>query len=399
MTVNDFRLIRMLKMCLYCIFRHFVDIEYRIYNRFVKKDFVTRLFITSGNISLINILVIINKIGNFDKYNDILVINSGKGRQDFDDIQMKIAQLHKFKKIIVTHKVNPGVELIFNQPYKVDELYMINHKVHFKKVLPLFKNIPIPITLIDEGPGSLINYSSDKIANLKCFKTHTYLGKIDFLDFGNSERIKFEKVDLNEFKKIASGLSKKYPIETNNAMTDKPILYCGNYWEVSGLDKETFTKEQNKLLNDLLDAGYKIMYKPHPRDTEFYGLENNPNVEFVTSKLPVELYNLDVLAVVSMSSTCVLSIPHYWEIPCFSDIIKQAVDYNPKDVMKINLIRYIVSQYSPNYKMLLDLDVKNTSREELKIRIKNIYDIFMKDKPMLSKNENVKVYVRGMNEF
>ena len=153
------------------------------------------------------------------------------------------------------------------------------------------------------------------------------------------------------------------------------------------------------MLNDLLDAGYKIMYKPHPRDTEFYGLENNPNVEFVTSKLPIELYNLDVLAVVSMSSTCVLSIPHYWEIPCFSDIIKQAVDYNPKDVMKINLIRYIVSQYSPNYKMLLDLDVKNTSREELKIRIKNIYDNFMKDKPMLSKNENVKAYVRGMHGF
>ena len=140
------------------------------------------------------------------------------------------------------------------------------------------------------------------------------------------------------------------------------------------------------------------MYKPHPRDTEFYGLKNNPSVEFVTSKLPIELYNLDILAVVSMSSSCLISIPHYWKIPCFSNVTPKAVEYNPTDVVKINLIRYIVKEYSPNYRMLLDLDIKKTSREELKMQIKDLYDNFMKEKTLMSQNKKLKEYMRGMNE-
>lgn len=396
MLINNIKLVRFIKWRLYYIFDYFFKQEAYFYRKYNKSTKIKRLFITTGNISLVNILAIINEIGNFDKYEDTLVIDTGKGQKEFVDKQLQIASLHKFKKIIADPRINPGVQLVLYNHYKVDEIYLLNHPMHFKTVLPLFKNIPI--TLIDEGAGSLINYNSDKIESLKCYKTHKYFGKIDFIGLEDADEIKFETVDINEFRKIASVLSIKYPIETKNSKTDKIILYCGVYWEVSGLDKETFTRIQNKLLNDLLDAGYKIMYKPHPRDTEFYGLENNPNVEFITSKFPIELYNLDVLAVVSMSSTCLLSIPHYWEIPCFSNVVEKAVEYNPYDIVKINLIRFIVGQYSPTYKMLLDLDVNNTSREELKIQIKNMYDNFMKDKPLLSQNQKIKDYMRGMNE-
>ena len=395
--LNKYRLFRSCKWALYYVFKYIIILEYIIYILLKNELLKSRLFITTGNISLVNILAMINEIGDFDKYEDTLVIDTGKGQQDFVKKQLEIARLHKFKKIIADPRINPGVQLVLNNHYKVDEIYLLNHPLHFKTVLSLFKNAPI--TLIDEGAGSLINYNSDKIPNLKCYKTHKYLGKIDFLGLEDIDKIKFEDVDINEFRKIAAELSKMYPIETKTSKADKTILYCGIYWEVSGLDKETFIKEQNKLLNDLLNAGYKIMYKPHPRDTEFYGLENNSNVEFVTSKLPIELYNLDVLAVVAMSSSCLLSIPHYWDIPCFSNVVEKAIEYDPKDVVKINLIRYIISQYTPNYHVLLDLDIRNTPREVLKMQIKDLYNNFIKDKPLLSQNKKVKEYVRGMNDF
>ena len=394
--INNIKLIRIFKWAMYYILKTAFIFENKLYSLCSKKNTKKRLFITTGNISLVNVLAVINEIENFNKYEDTLVIDTGKGQQDFVNKQLEIAKLHKFKKIIAEPRINPGVQLVLNNHYKVDEIYLLNHPLHFKTVLPLFKNAPV--TLIDEGAGSLINYNSDKIPNLKCYKTHKYLGKIDFLGLDDINKIKFEDVDINEFRKIASKLSKMYPIETKNSKADKTILYCGVYWEVSGLDKETFIKEQNKLLKDLLNAGYKIMYKPHPRDTEFYGLENNSNVEFVTSKLPIELYNLDVLAVVAMSSSCLLSIPHYWDIPCFSNVVEKAIEYDPKDVVKINLIRYIISQYTPNYHVLLDLDVRNTPRELLKMQIKDLYNNFIKDKPLLSQNKKVKEYVRGMNE-
>ena len=68
-------------------------------------------------------------------------------------------------------------------------------------------------------------------------------------------KIKFEPLDIDEFRKIADSLSKQYPIEIKSSKYDKTILYCGIYWEVSGLDKETFVNVQNETVNNLLNAG------------------------------------------------------------------------------------------------------------------------------------------------
>ena len=163
--LNNYKIVRYLKWGIYHIFKYFFLLEYCLYMQFKKLRKIRRLFITTGNISLVNILAIINEIGNFDKYEDALVIDTGKGQEEFVDKQLQIASLHKFKKIIADPMINPGVQLVLHNHYKVDEIYLLNHPLHFKTVLPLFKNIPI--TLIDEGAGSLINYNSDKIESLK----------------------------------------------------------------------------------------------------------------------------------------------------------------------------------------------------------------------------------------
>ena len=77
------------------------------------------------------------------------------------------------------------------------------------------------------------------------------------------------------------------------------------------------------------------------------------------------------------------------------DVVK--IDKNDK--INIPLIRLIVKEYSPNYKELIKLDVKNTSRNELKHKIKEIYDKFIEDKPLLSENPNIKEFIRGLDDL
>lgn len=395
--INRYRKIRQIKWGIYYIFRNFIKFEYILYKNLKKETKINRIFITTGNISLINSLSIINEIGDFNKFNDTLVIDTGKGELDFINKQLQIAKLHNFRKIIVQSKINPGVQLVLNNFFKADELYILNHPLHLNNVLCLYPNIKV--NLIDEGPASLLNYNSDKIGNLQAFKTHKFINKLDFCNIKDITKINFEPLNINEFRKIADILSKKYPIEIKSSGFEKNILYCGLYWEVSGLDKETFIHIQNETINNLLNAGYKIIYKPHPRDNEFYGLDTNPNVTFITSKLPIELYNLDILAVVSLSSTTSISTAHYWDIPCFSNVIDKAIEINKNDKINIDLIRFIVKEYSPNYKELIKLDVKNTSKNELQHKIKEIYNKFIEDKPLLSENTNIKEFIRGMNEI
>ncbi len=396
--INNNRKIRIVKWVIYYIFRIVLKFEYLLYKKFKFSKKIKRLFVTTGNISLINVLTIIKKKGNFDIYEDSLLIDTGKGDANFVKKQYEITSLHNFiKKIIVEPRMFPGYQIVLSNHFQVDELYILNHPMHLNTVLPLYPNVKV--NLIDEGPGSLLNYNSDKISNLESFMTHHYINKLDFCNIDDIGKINFEPLDINEFRKIAESLSKKYPIEIKSSKDDKIILYCGIYWEVSGLDKETFINVQNETVNNLLNVGYKILYKPHPRDTEFYGLDKNPNVEFINSKFPIELYNLDVLAIVSLSSSTSISPAHYWEIPCFSNVVDDAIKINKKDKINIDLIRYIVKEYSPNYKALLNLDVKNTSREELKLKIKEIYNDFLKDKPLLSQNKNIKEFIRGMNEI
>lgn len=391
MFLNDYKIVRYIKWGIYYMFKPLIRFEHMLYSRIFchKKHKIRRLFATTGNISLINALAIINEIGNFDDYEDTLMIDTGKGRVAFFEKQKEIASSHNFK-LINEIGFACGVQAVLYNQFAFDEIYVLNHPMFIDKLIPLYPNAKV--ILIDEGAGSLINYKSDEIKNLAKFKTHKYLNKIDFIGLKDSSKIIFEDVSVNEFKKIANKLSNKYPIEYNKQDNDKTILYCGIYWEVTGLPRDKFVEVQCKMLDDLLKVGYKILYKPHPRDNEFFGYDKNPNVTFIDSKFPIEIYNLDVVAIVSVSSTTSITPAHYWEIPCFSNIIDEALE-NDNKAEKISLIRRIINEYSPNYKELLKLDVKNTPREELKQQIKKIYDDFLKGKPLLSQNKKIKEYV------
>lgn len=384
---------------LYCIsqiLKPFLKLEYKILRNKSKQSLTTkRLFSTTGNISLLKVLTLIKQTGNEDRYEDYLIIHSN-GSSDFWENNLKIAKMHNFKKIYTFVHIRYSSAFILNNLYFFDEIYTINHPDHLGIIDEIYNRTKI--NLVDEGCASLLNYNLDKIPNLSKFYTNVYLNKLDSFNFTNELKNKIVQLDNKILEDLTQKISIKYPIIPTINFNDKYILYCGIYWEVSGLSKDKFAKEQSELINNLLNTGYKILYKPHPRDTEFYGYENNPNVLFVTTVLPVEVYQWDVLAVVSMSSTTVINLAHYSKIAGFSNVLEETLRPNRKDKVMIPLIRKIISEYSPNYKELLKFDVKNLTKVELKAQITSYYDKFITKKTMLSNNPDIQNYYRSYNE-
>ena len=356
------------------------------YNKNPKK--IKRLFVTTGNISLINALTLISQLNkelSSTEFEDYLIIVSPNGTKTFWDQNVKVAKIHNFKKIRLFYKVKFKYEFVMSQFIDFDKIYTVNIPEFIKHLIPLYPNSEY--NLIDEGIGSLINYDLVQIPNFNKFYTHKYLQKFDALGF-NEIFVKnnITNLDINIFRSLASKIEYFYPLDKSIFQIKKSILYCSIYWTVTGLSKDEFIKQQLLLINNLIGAGYHILYKPHPRDTEFYGIDNNKNVTIVKSVLPAELYNWDVLAVVTMCSSSSINLAHYHNLPCFSNILAETIT---TEKAWISLNRYLVKEYTPPYQKLLELDVINTDVEILREKIKEIYNDYILKTPLLSKNINL----------
>lgn len=388
-SINKYRFICKIKWVIYYIFRYFVIFEHIVYSKLISKrsKIKRRLFVTSGNISLVNTLAIINEIGNFDKYKDTLIIETGKGGNDFALKNKEMASLYNFDKIICETRLSAGVIAVLHNQFSFDEVYTVNHPNFIGLIVPLYPNADV--TIIDEGPALLMDYNISKYKNIKNFKTHKYLDKIDYLSTNNViQKYTFTGVNIEEFRKISNNLILKYPIKFENNLDNKYVLYCGINWEVIGIKPEKFAKLQQEIINDLINTGYKILYKPHPRDYDFYGFDKDPNVQFIDCKYPIDLYKLDIVALVSVASSASISYAHYWDIPCFANI-QDNFFKNDNGQYKGEVIKKIMTEYIPNYKLLLQLDAKNTPKEKLKLEIKQIYKSFIDSKPLLSENREI----------
>ena len=362
-------------------------IKYYFYSKKRKTKKIVRLFDTTGCISLINSLAII-KEDESDKYEDILLLDSCSNSIAFIKKHLKIAKIHNFKRIIIPFNIPLKRAILAYNIYQVNEVYALNHPKHLPELIELYPNTPFKI--IDEGAGALVNAGIEKCKNISEIRTVKYLDKMDFARLNNIEKYKFNPINMNIFREITQKIIEEESIDLCINTEDKYVLYCGVYWYGTGLSQEEFANVQKEMLNNLIKQGYKVIYKPHPRDKEFYGFDKNTSITFFDTKYPIELYKIDVLAVVSYSSNTSISEAHYWNIPGFSNVLEKSI--NKKDKFHLNINRLLVKEYSPNYNELLKLDVKNMSKNELKLQIKKIHENFIKNKPLLSENEKIKEY-------
>ncbi len=348
------------------------------YEKSVKDNITRRLFITSGNLSLINTLAIINQFNLKENCENSIFVWSHISNPEFEAVNEKISRMEKLKYYLTFFHcslMDVYKYFIKNNLVEFDEIYFPNCKYMFEIVNFLFPNKKYYV--IDEGVCVLVKHKGIDYSNAEKYIYAKYLNKIDIL--GADEDIKNKIISLNkdEFLKISKQCEKIYPVNINQY--EKNIVFCGTTASLDYWTSEEISNAQNEIIQKLILKGYNVLFKPHPRDTFEY--KENDKFKILNTKLPLECYSLKdkCLAVVSLFSSAVCQMYYYQGIAgfCYSDFLK-----NNKDI-GINIIR----EYSPSVDMLLSIDANLKTFEELQKEIQSKYEEWINKKPLLSEND------------
>ena len=359
-------------------------IERCLYKKFRNKKIKRRIFLSSGNISLINVLTIIKQ---FPEKNteDILVIDTLSSKKEFIDINLKAASLHKFKKIIInihTGNNKPYFVIMKHNLFKIDEIYAHPKLDYIRFIQPMFPECKY--ILFDEGIGSLIEIPHPNNKYISEAKFMKYNNKLDRFGW---ENLQINNLNTDIFKELSTNLTKMCPFDLQIDNEAKTVVFCGAYWQQFSMGKNEFYNYQNSIMKKLLDNGFDVIYKPHPRDIVHPELPCG--VKIINNRLPLELYNIDVLAIISLASSVSLQMYHYWNIPGFTDICN--IDIKIKNnIQNGDVIQSVIGEYTPNIAKLLEINANNYTKENLKNMLNKIMENTLALKPMLNQNNNVK---------
>ena len=387
--------------------KHKVDLTKKIKkfveknNKFLNRSDKTvkrRLFLTTGNISLLNDLTVIKQL-NEKNCEDVLFIHSHIANEDFIEYSKTIASLHNFKKIYSLHKKNSDCRDFFikNKLTDFDEIYYVNLYRFVIIANDLYPNTKWILT--DEGLASLlaiIDYCDyDKVNKLM---VHNYLDKIDYFGLDKHNADKIIPLDKKLFKEIAAKCAQFYPVDLNLKPEEKAVLFCGSWWEVTSLSKDDYMELQNKTIEKLTNMGYKVLFKPHPRDPRNY--INNPNITVLTTRLPLECYNLDIVAVISMMSSASLQSLYFQDIPGFN-ILNMDFYSNAKfDSRWLDILfKKMLFEYTMPIDALYEVNPKLYSKDELKKILKDKCYRYLESKPLLSQNKDFENFAREKGYF
>lgn len=129
----------------------------------------------------------------------------------------------------------------------------------------------------------------------------------------------------------------------------------------------------------MLEKGYTVIFKPHPRDG--YKYKENEKFKILKTKIPLECYSLKdkCLAVVSLFSSASCQIYHYQGIAgfCSHNLIRNTDNFG------LN----VIEQYTPPVESLLEINANGRTFKELQIQITNKYLDYIKEKPFLHENK------------
>ncbi len=358
--------------------------KYKKYLKSKKDNTIRRLFLTNGNLNLINTLSLINQLElNKNSKNTLLVWTPAD--EEYEKVLKNISNTTPLEKYLsFCNKSHDYVVKYFIDNFLTDydEIYFTNGHELFYRIAKLYPNIIQNIT--DEGinplyPANFIDYS--KIKNIYFTNYLNKINRIGALSYwrGGVSR----NISKDEFLKISSKLEKLYPLDIKLNPNNKNIIFLATFCSKKSSQFFTFeelTAYQNTIIKKLIKKGYKVYFKPHPRDLKEY--KDNENFKILKTKLPIECYNLKdkCLAIVSLFSSALCQMYHYQNIAgfCATDLIKKA-----DNDIGINIIK----EYSPNVNVLLEINTKSKTFEELRDEINKEYLNFIKDKPLLSENK------------
>lgn len=381
-----------LKWALALFWAHtFFRVERFFYEIFKNQRIKRRIFLSSGNISLINVLTFLKQFPE-DNVEDVLVIDTPLGSKEFLKVNYEVAQFHNFKKIICANGVYPLFYFLQHNLFMFDEIYAHNKHHYMRFIQPLFKKSKFVI--FDEGIGSIYEQYHPNNKYISKLVTMNYCDKFDRLGWNSCQNIYLNK---NIFIEIANAITKKYPFDINIDPSSKTVLFCSAYWQQFNMNKSEYYDYQNNIITKLQEKGYKVIYKKHPRETN--NIKIPDGVTITNCLLPLELYNLDILAIVSIASTVSVHPYYYWNIPGFVDINEKTFVYNENKINHLDVNKYMLKTYVPNIAVLLKYNVEDYTHEELKLLLRKEFQNTLNKQGLLSKNKSVIEFFNKYNNL
>ena len=360
------------------------------YNKRKNKTLKRRLFLTTGNLSLLNTISVIKQL-NEDNCEDVLVVMSHLTNDMFEKSIKIISSKHSFKSIYTqfgnaSDNIIRNDFFIRNNLYDFDEIYFSNQELYIFITSDLYKNSKW--IMIEEGASGRFRFPEGNYKPVSKMIMHEYLdNKIDSFGFSDEIKKKIIPLDKSIFLDVANSCAKECPVNINTKEDEKIILLCGLWWENTGLTKEEYIELQETYIQKFLEKGYTVWFKPHPRDNRDY--IKNDKVKILQTALPLECYRFDnVVATVSFLSTSSLQSYYFSEIPGFQIKIEEIPTCNRGGTMRI-LVKKMIQDYAPSIEYLLDLDTKHLSLFETKEKIKDVYLNYMNKLPNISENKDM----------
>ena len=338
-----------------------------------------RVFVSSGLFSLLNIFTLREQFS--EDADDFLLISNEQGNNSFYKYHMDLALGRGFSEIMPT---NYDFDALNERiPFdKIDEVYTIPHYFVHHAIKGKFKQAKC--FFIEEGLTSYIKYYDDpSVAGAFFLLMH------DKFDFINAKDICIKKLDRALFKQIAVDMASRYPMNISFQKSDKVVLFLGQYSMFVHSETQRALFLYKEAMSRLIDAGYKIIFKIHPRSAiEIQSSLRNTfpksHLYFWDDTRPSEIYDLDIVAVVSFSSGGLLTMSHLYNLPAFHIDFKNDFSFEIE-----NFFSRVIREYTPSFEILLG-NVADKPKNECQEILREVFKKFMSKKPLLSDNEKLK---------
>lgn len=327
-----------------------------------------RIFITTGNYSLLNCLAIISlQDSNF--YDDDLYILSFQYSESFKNANLKIAALHNFKHINFITSIEPCLINIFSD---YDEIYYVIFT-------GLIHNLIVDKYYINKR-YILFNESSSFAAwNPKIFMNSKNIFINNFLDkfsFPNNKKIRY--IDKNRLQKICDRIGSENELRIETPVSKKSVLLLGHYSYYSILGTENTLKYYIDLIRTFAEFNFEVYFHPHPRELtddikRFASILNSYDARILHSAFPLETCQAQFSCVAGSFSNLLLTYPYLKGIPAIH--FKMPEIYEKCQDLTLLKALYVVEYYTPDitcFRPILSLDDSEFNRQARQIYWKQI---------------------------
>ena len=280
------------------------------------------LFITTGFISTINAMSIIEQ-KNLKNENNILIVYSSYISDISKEYNQKLLLNEYFKQIFYADNFSKdeNIKFIEDKDFlnKFDAIYTTAQPAY--QIYDKHNNI----NLFEEGISSYFPYECIDYNNVSKIYLSNYSNKISYYDKQYIDKV--EPLDKNILKDIIKRIQVKNNMDFTYLYKDNQILLLSQYIYNDFMDLDKVVHFYATHIDKLLSNGYNVLFKSHPRvdDTvlpkleEYYKNNEKFNVIPKDIKYPIELMvsQINPKFTVTTVSGGAFSCEHIYGIKCY----------------------------------------------------------------------------------